>query len=94
MGLGLTFLVDALALALSVIDIACWDLKPDGMEKSTQAWPGKLTCCFAENEARSPWEPLHVERGDPAETSTVTVVAIRGLYAMTDEVQTTGLEEA
>lgn len=24
--------------------------KPGGQEKSTQAWPGKVTCCFAENE--------------------------------------------
>ena len=31
-----------------------------------------MTCCFAENEAESPWAPLHVERGFAAETSTVT----------------------
>ena len=64
--------------------------KPDGMEKSTQAWPGKIACCFAENEARSPWEPLHVERGYPADTSTVTVVAVRGIYPLTEGVQTSG----
>jgi hypothetical protein len=65
--------------------------KPDGMEKSTQAWPGKIACCFAENEARSPWEPLHVERGHAAGTSTVTVVAVRGIYPLTEGVQTSGL---
>lgn len=65
--------------------------KPDGMEKSTQAWPGKIACCFAENEARSPWEPLHVERGYSADTSTVTVVAVRGIYPVTEGVQTSGL---
>jgi hypothetical protein len=64
--------------------------KPDGMEKSTQAWPGKIACCFAENEARSPWEPLSVERGYGAETSTVTVVAVRGIYPVTEGVQTSG----
>jgi hypothetical protein len=64
--------------------------KPDGMEKSTQAWPGKIACCFAENEARSPWEPLHVERGHPAGASTVTVVAIRGIYPITEGRQTSG----
>jgi hypothetical protein len=64
--------------------------KPDGMEKSTQAWPGKIACCFAENEARSPWEPLHVERGYAAGTSTVTVVAVRGIYPVTEGVQTSG----
>jgi hypothetical protein len=65
--------------------------KPDGMEKSTQAWPGKIAgCCFAENEARSPWEPLHVERGHPAGASTVTVVAVRGIYSVTEGRQTSG----
>ena len=64
--------------------------KPDGMEKSTQAWPGKIACCFAENEARSPWEPLHVERGHPADASTVTVVAVRGIYSLTEGRQTSG----
>ena len=64
--------------------------KPDGMEKSTQAWPGKIACCFAENEARSPWEPLHVDRGHPAGVSTVTVVAIRGIYPITEGRQTSG----
>jgi hypothetical protein len=64
--------------------------KPDGMEKSTQAWPGKIACCFAENEARSPWEPLHVERGHLVETSVVTVVATRGIYSVTEGVQTSG----
>ncbi|MBI3965597.1 MAG: hypothetical protein HY329_08180 [Chloroflexi bacterium] len=65
--------------------------KPGGMEKSTQAWPGKISFCFAENEARSPWEPLHVEKGYPAAASTVTVVAVRGLYALTEGAQETGL---
>ena len=64
--------------------------KPDGMEKSTQAWPGKLGVCFAENEARSPWEPLSVERGVPRGTSAVTVVAVRGIYSLTEGTQTTG----
>jgi hypothetical protein len=64
--------------------------KPDGMEKSTQAWPGKIACCFAENEARSPWEPLHVERGHAPGSSAVTVVAVRGIFPVTEGRQTTG----
>lgn len=64
--------------------------KPDGMEKSTQAWPGKMGCCFAENEARSPWEPFHTTRGLAADTSAVSVVAVRGIYGMTEGTQTTG----
>ncbi len=43
-------------------------------DMSTFGSPAKYTYCVAENEADSPWEPLHVERGFPKETSTVTVI--------------------
>ncbi|MDP2242263.1 MAG: hypothetical protein Q8K18_19160 [Burkholderiales bacterium] len=43
-------------------------------DMSTFGSPAKYTYCVAENEADSPWEPLHVERGFPREASTVTVV--------------------
>lgn len=36
--------------------------------------PGRYTLCLAENEAESPWEPLHVELGHDAEASTLTVM--------------------
>ncbi len=65
--------------------------KPDGMEKSTLAWPGKLSMCFAENEARSPWEPMRADHGYPGEGTAVSVVAVRGIYAITEGVQETGL---
>ncbi|PYM94623.1 MAG: hypothetical protein DME04_07255 [Candidatus Rokuibacteriota bacterium] len=45
---------------------------PQQADKSTLGNPAKYTCCFAENEADSPWAPLHVERGFDAQTSTVT----------------------
>jgi len=45
---------------------------PQQADKSTLGNPAKYTCCFAENEADSPWEPLHVQRGFAASTSTVT----------------------
>ncbi|MBI3965505.1 MAG: hypothetical protein HY329_07705 [Chloroflexi bacterium] len=46
---------------------------PGDTDKATFGHPGKYTYCVAENEAASPWEPLHVERGfDPGE-STVTI---------------------
>ena len=35
--------------------------------------PGRYTLCLAENEAQSPWAPLHVEAGMAADTSAVTV---------------------
>ena len=43
-------------------------------DMSTFGSPAKYTYCVAENEAASPWDPLHIERGFPAESSTVTVV--------------------
>lgn len=65
--------------------------KPGGEEKSTQAWPGKVTFCFAENEDRSPWEPLRVESGHSPEVSTVTVAAVRGVYPVAEGTQTAGI---
>jgi hypothetical protein len=55
---------------------------PGEMDRATQGQPGKFTFCCAENEAESPWEPLHVERGFAADRSTVTVVAASGTLNM------------
>jgi len=55
---------------------------PGEMDRATQGQPGKYTLCCAENEAASPWSPLHVERGYAAETSTVTVVSAEGMMNM------------
>ena len=43
-------------------------------DMSTFGAPSKYSYLVAENEAESPWPPLHVERGFPEEASTVTVV--------------------
>ncbi len=55
---------------------------PGEMDRATQGQPGKFTFCCAENEAASPWEPLHVERGHAREASTVTVVGAEGTMNM------------
>jgi hypothetical protein len=55
---------------------------PGEMDRATQGQPGKYTFCCAENEAESPWEPLHVERGFRPEASTVTVVGAEGTMNM------------
>lgn len=55
---------------------------PGAMDRATQGFPGKYTFCCAENEHESPWEPLHVERGYAASTSTVTVVGASGTVNM------------
>ena len=62
----------------------------EAMEKSTQAWPGKYTMCFAENQEASPWEPLHVDLGFPENVSTVTVAACRGVHTFVEASQETG----
>jgi hypothetical protein len=53
-------------------------------------WPGKYTLCIAENEETSPWEPFHVERGFPADTSTVTAISADSCVRASDLDSTTG----
>ena len=50
--------------------------RPEGTERSTFGNPLKYSGCFAEWEERSPWQPLHVERGFRADESVVTVCAV------------------
>ncbi|MEE8421257.1 MAG: TlpA family protein disulfide reductase [Dehalococcoidia bacterium] len=52
--------------------------RPGGTERSTQGSPAKFTLCFPEWEERSPWQPMHVERGFEASDSVVTVFALVG----------------
>jgi hypothetical protein len=49
--------------------------RPGGVDRATLGQPGKYTCCFAEYEERSRWDPLHVERGFQRDDSAVTVYA-------------------
>jgi hypothetical protein len=53
-------------------------------DMATLGQPGKYTFCFAENEAASPWPPLHVERGYAPGTSVVTVVGAAGNVEIVD----------
>ena len=48
---------------------------PGTVDRSTIGHPGKFTYCLAEDERNSPWPPLRVSLGFPAEVSTVTVMA-------------------
>jgi hypothetical protein len=58
---------------------------PGETDRSTMGHPGKYTFCIAENEADSPWEPLHVERGLPAEASAVTVIWTEAPHNINDQ---------
>ena len=53
-------------------------------DMATAGTPAKFTFCVAENEAASPWEPLHVELGFPKEASTVTAIAAEGPHNIND----------
>jgi hypothetical protein len=61
---------------------------PGILDRSTQGQPAKYAYCVAENEDESPWQPLHVERGFAANTSTVTVTAAEGPHNLNDHVST------
>jgi len=52
------------------------------MDRATHGQPGKYSFFCPENEAQSPWEPLHVEKGFRAEQNTVTVVGAEGTLNM------------
>ena len=60
------------AIRLALLNIG--GALPGSGDMSTFGAPSKFSYCVAENEAASPWEPLHVERGFPADATTVTVV--------------------
>jgi hypothetical protein len=59
------------------------------MDMATLGQPAKYTCCFAENEAASPWPPLHVERGFAADASVVTIFGISGTIEIVDSSSST-----
>ncbi len=59
--------------------------RPGGVDRATHGNPGKVSFCFAEDEEGSPWEPLHVSRGFPAGSSTVTAFPGEGPRCVVDQ---------
>lgn len=47
---------------------------PGSINIHTQGHIARYEHCIAENEAENPWEPLHVEKGYPADASVVTLI--------------------
>ena len=64
--------------ALRLLMMNTLDTRSGRLDRSTLGNPGKFTLCFGEDEANSPWEPLHVEKGFKPHESTVTVFATEG----------------
>ncbi len=64
------------ALSLMILNIAHG--YPGAGSMSTIGSPLNYSLCVAENEEDSPWEPYHVEKGFDRDTSTVTIMFVRG----------------
>jgi hypothetical protein len=63
--------------AVRLIVLNVMEIRPHDLDQSSHGTPAKYSCCFGENEEESPWSPLHVDLGFPAESSTVTAQLIR-----------------
>lgn len=63
--------------------------RPGTLDRGTLGHPGKLSYVIAENEAESPWTPLHVERGFRAEQSAVTVMAAEAPHQFYNQLSNT-----
>ena len=62
---------------------------PGTGDRATQGSPAKIAYCVAENEAQSPWEPLHVEMGYPPDASLVTTIGCEGPHNIQDHYSNT-----
>jgi len=55
---------------------------PGGADRAGYSNPGRYSFCFGEDEERSSWTPLHVERGFAPDEDVVTVASVTDCYAM------------
>ena len=53
-------------------------LRPGEIERAALGSPAKYGACYPEFEERSPWEPLHTERGFDRNDSVVTLFQLEG----------------
>jgi hypothetical protein len=75
--------------AVRLVMMNVMQTRPGLLDRATLGNPGKYSFCFAENEAGSPWEPLHVARGLAREQSAVTVYASNSLYQVFNQLAAT-----
>jgi len=73
-----------IGLAIRLILVNIGGGVPGKLDRSCQGQPSKYSFCIAENEERSPWQPLHVERGFNPLESTVTVLAAENPHNIND----------
>jgi len=60
--------------------------RPGEIDRATHGQPGKLSFCFAEDEANSPWAPLNADFGYDPGTNTVTAFAGEGVRCVVDQI--------
>lgn len=75
--------------ALRLLMMNSLNTRPGILDRSAIGSPGKISFCFAENEADSPWEPLHVERGFKRDDSTTTVYAAEDIIQISNQLART-----
>jgi hypothetical protein len=63
--------------------------RPGEVDRATHGSPGKISFCFAEDEAGSPFQPLSVQRGMPEGTDAITVFAGEGPKCVVDQLART-----
>jgi hypothetical protein len=71
-----------LGRALRLIMINVGGGVPGIGDMATLGSPAKFTCCLAEAEEESPFEPFHVSRGFSANDSTVTLLGVEGPHSL------------
>ncbi len=71
------------ALSLAIINIG--GRRSGVTDMASFSSPLKFTCCFAEAEEASPFEPYHVQQGFDPDDSVVTVVAVEGPHSLLHE---------
>lgn len=59
--------------------------RPGEIDRAAHGMPGKLSFCFAEDEAGSPWSPLATARGIEPNKDAVTVFAGEGPRCVVDQ---------
>jgi hypothetical protein len=62
---------------------------PGRLDRGTLGHPGKYSYVIAENEAESPWIPLHAERGLRPEQSAVTVMSALSPHQVYNQLSST-----
>ena len=77
------------AVRLSLVNIG--GAQSGAGDMATFGSPAKYSYLAAENEADSPWEPLHVERGFAEGASTVTVIGAECPHNVNDHQSVTGV---